>query len=77
MYTNCEESACTFLTNFVAERTNIEDFVIESVERLNDLAYNINVKYSWMLNGWKKNVETTIVVIYRPAAGDFLCSMQV
>lgn len=77
MYKSSIEDATKYLNEFVATRMNIEDFVIDNVEQLNNNAYNFHVKYVWRLNGWKKNVDTTVVVIYRPAAGDFLCSMAV
>ena len=76
MYKNTAEDAAKYLKTFVENRMNIEDFEIVNVETISNVGYMCHVKYAWRLNGWKKNVETDIAVIYRPAAGDFLCSME-
>ena len=65
------ECAKTWLVDYVDMNTNLKNFVIVSAT-LNNNVCVCHVKYTWTLNGWEKNVEKDVYVIYNSEKKTFL-----
>lgn len=75
MFTNCIKDAQKYLEELAAKK-KLKNFVVKEGRAHTNLSYMFTVSYTWTLNSWDKNTETEVIVIYRPAAGDFLCSLE-
>ena len=56
--------AKAWLIDYVETNTNLKNFSVVKLNVVNNGVCVFSVKYSWMLNGWEKNVEKDVYVIY-------------
>lgn len=65
------ECVKAWLVDYVEMNTNLKNFVIVNAT-LNKNVCICHVKYTWILNGWEKNVEKDVYVIYNSELKTFL-----
>ena len=66
------ECAKAWLIDYVENNTNLKNFSIVKLNVASNGVCVFSVKYSWMLNGWEKNVEKDVYVIYSTELKTFL-----
>lgn len=64
--------AKAWLIDYVETNTNLKNFKIIQLNVANNGVCVFSVRYSWDLNGWEKNVEKDVYVIYSPEKKTFL-----
>ena len=57
-------SAKAWLIDYVETNTNLNNFSVVKLNVASNGVCVFSVKYSWTLNGWEKNVEKDVYVIY-------------
>lgn len=66
------DCAREWLIDYVANNTNLKNFKVVKLNVANNGVCVFSVKYSWMLNGWEKNVEKDVYVIYNTEKKTFI-----
>ena len=65
-------SAKAWLIDYVETNTNLNNFSVVKLNVASNGVCVFSVKYSWTLNGWEKNVEKDVYVIYNSEKKTFL-----
>ena len=66
------DCAKSWLLDYVANNTTLKNFDIVNESVVKNGVCVFLVTYTWTLNGWDKNVEKDVYVIYNPEKKTFL-----
>ncbi len=66
------ECAKCWLLDYVEANTNLQNFKIVSQSTPKNGVCVFGVSYTWNLNGWDKNVEKDVYVIYNSEKKTFI-----